>query len=99
MPFTLTMQYTAYAQVTVPNDIALKIQNGNLKSWNKWGDLYYIDGAGKEQKITGERYEGDFKRAENEEWVDEGPDATDDEGSDSTDDEGSDATDGLTVPK
>jgi len=76
MPFTLTMQYTAYAQVTVPNDIAEKIQNGVYKSWNKWGDLYYIDEAGQEQKITGHCSECDFKRAEHEEWTDEGPDAT-----------------------
>jgi hypothetical protein len=78
MPFTLTMQYTAYAQVTVPNDIAEKIQDGTYISWNKWGDLYYIDGAGQEQKITGHCSECDFKRAENEEWVAEGPDAKDD---------------------
>jgi hypothetical protein len=71
MPTTLTLTYTAYAQVTVPNAIAKKIQDGTYKSWNKWGDLYYEDEKGEEHKIAGHCGECDYKRAESEVWEDE----------------------------
>jgi hypothetical protein len=80
MPTILTLQYTAYVQVSVPNAIArkLKEQDGVQNSedapfafGNKWGDLYYQDEDGKEHKIEGETMEIDYKRTEIGEWEDE----------------------------
>jgi hypothetical protein len=71
MPTQLILSYTAYAYATVPNDIARKMKDGTIDWWSKWGDIYYIDEKGEEQKIDGHEGETDYKRHEGHEWDDE----------------------------
>jgi hypothetical protein len=80
MPTILTLQYTAYVQVSVPNAIArkLKEQDGVQNSedapfafGNKWGDLYYQGEDGEEHMIEGTALEIDYKRTEEGEWENE----------------------------
>ena len=80
MPTILTLQYTAYVQVSVPNAIArkLKEQDGVQNSedapfafGNKWGDLYYQGEDGEEHMIQGTALEIDYKRTEEGDWENE----------------------------
>lgn len=71
MPTQLILSYTAYAYATVPNDIARKMKDGSIEWWSKWGDIYYIDEKGEQQKIDGHEGNPDYKRHEGHEWDDE----------------------------
>ena len=68
MPTQLILSYTAYVTVKIPNDIARKMEDGSIEWWSKWGDIYYIDEKGKEQKIDGHEGETDYKRHDDHEW-------------------------------
>ena len=94
MPTRLTLQYSAYITVSVPNKIARKLQEAQPDSvqefaqepfafGNKWGDLFFQGADGKEYKITGNPVEEvDYKRADDGHWSDE--EESDDEGQSST---------------
>jgi hypothetical protein len=67
----MILSYTSYVYVSVPNHIARKIKNDSIEWNSKWGDLYYMDEKGQEQKIHGNEGETDYKRHEDYEWDDE----------------------------
>jgi hypothetical protein len=86
MPTELTLYYTTYSTITVPNKIARKMKEAQRdpenpqsfdpkKPWtfgNKWGNIFYTDDDGVEHEIKGLLNDCDFKRAENCEWDAEG---------------------------
>jgi len=90
MPTTLVLTYNAYVTITVPNDLAKKLQNDELIWNNKYGNLYYQDENGKEQCIQGGESDADYKRAVDFSW--EEPEESDDEESDDEPEESDDET-------
>ncbi len=85
MPTELTLFYTTYSTITLPNNIARKLKEAQRdpenaqsfdpkKPWtfgNKWGNIFYTDDAGVEHEYQGELYDLDFKRADRCEWGEE----------------------------
>jgi len=68
MPTQLILSYISYVTVKIPNDIARKMEDGSIEWWSKWGDIYYIDEKGEQQKIVGDEGETDYKRHDDHEW-------------------------------
>lgn len=93
MPTELTLYYTTYSTITVPNKIARKMKEAQRdpdnaqsfdpkKPWtfgNKWGNIFYTDDDGVEHEIKGLLDDCDFKRAETCEWDDEQEEEDEDE--------------------
>ena len=93
MPTELTLYYTTYSTITVPNKVARKLKEAQRdpenaqsfdpkKPWtfgNKWGNIFYTDDDGVEHEIKGQIDDCDFKRAENCEWDAEESDDDDDD--------------------
>ena len=81
MPTTLTLKYTAYSTITVPNNIANKLKEAQTheecaqafnpkKPWtfgNIWGSIFYTDDEGVEHTIDGVT-SCDFKKTDDCEW-------------------------------
>ena len=100
MPTELTLCYSAYATIKVPNKIARKLKAAQMheefaqsfdpkKPWtfgNKWGNIFYTDDDGVEHEIEGEG-DCDFKRTDHCEWGEEKEEDGEEEESDEEDEE------------
>lgn len=76
MPTTLTLCYTAYVEVSVPNAVARKLMDGQDGVYGdlfytRHGNLFYKNDAGEEVEIVGEAVEVDYKRTSEGFWGDE----------------------------
>jgi hypothetical protein len=82
MPTILTLSYTAYVEIKVPNKIARLLKerqpdslqehgDGAFAFGNKWGNLFFQGADGEEYKIAGETREIDYKRTDEGWWEDE----------------------------
>jgi len=101
MPTELTLCYSAYCTIKVPNKVARKLKAAQeheefaqsfdpKKPWtfgNKWGNIFYTDDDGVEHEIEGEAQDCDMKRTEDCEWGEEEESDEDDEEDDEEEDE------------
>jgi hypothetical protein len=77
MPTTIEMMYNAWANYTVPNDVAKKIKDGTYKSWTKHATLYWVDENGKEHSVDGKTQEDYKKPRDDVDWHYEEEDSDD----------------------
>jgi len=76
----LSFRYDAYVEVKVSRKMYDLIINGKVEFGNKWGNLIYKGVDGTDVMIQGEYRDVDYKRAEDEEWleIDDADDADED---------------------
>jgi len=60
---TLILKYTAYVEVKLPNEIADKMESGELELYDRWGVVTYTDASGNDVEVEGKPQDVDYKRS------------------------------------
>ena len=59
----LILCYEAYVEVTLPTELADKLESGEIPFTDDWSVIYFTDPDGDEVEIEGKTQDVDYKRA------------------------------------
>lgn len=59
----LVLSYTAYVEVSLPNEVADRMESGELGFWDKWGVVHWQEN-GQDREVEGKVCDVDYKRSD-----------------------------------